>query len=87
MGTVSRVASGDSRISTRSARITIVPCAITTLPLKTTTWRCRSTVPGLSASMTIGLARSAFSAQAVAGAARPAVKKRVRQAGMKGPDI
>ncbi len=59
-----------SRTSTRSARICIVPCTMTTLPLKTTTWRCRSTVPGLSASITIGLLRSPFSARAPAGQPR-----------------
>jgi hypothetical protein len=42
--------------------MTIVPWVMTTLPLKRLTWFCRSAVPDLSASTSMGLARSAFSA-------------------------
>ena len=47
----------------RSARSISVPCEMTTLPEYTSTWRCRSTLPERSASTTIGLLRSAFSAR------------------------
>ena len=42
--------------------MTIVPWVMTTLPLKRLTWFCRSAVPDLSASTSMGLTRSAFSA-------------------------
>ena len=73
----------------RSALMTMVPCVMTTLPLKRLTWFCRSALPDLSASTSIGLLRSAFSAHAV-GARASKASTRARsavQVGGKGEDI